>query len=146
MNFKRLLDEKRIEAVEAGNFSLDVSLNDLDSAENSFQSEDYDWSINIAYTAVLKACIKFMQYLGYRSIGKEHHKNAFEFIREAGFDRELVNYFDEIRKTRNNFIYNFVEENDKNRAEETILKARDFVQKIGTFVQKIGTGDSNGKA
>jgi len=141
MNFKKLLDERKIEIVEKEDFSAEVSLRDLDSAENSFQSEDYDWSVNIAYAAVLKVCIKFMQHLGYRAIGREHHKNVFDFMMETGFDKELVSYFDEIRKIRNRFMYGFLEKNDKDHAEETILKAKDFVQKIGTFVQKNRTGE-----
>jgi len=144
VNFKKLLDDGKIEKVEKEIFSLDISLKDISSAKNSFNSEDYDWSINIAYTAVLKCCMGMMQSMGYRAIGKEHHKNTFEFMKETGFDIGLIDYFDKIRKTRNKFMYGFFEENNKRNAEETILKAEDFVQKMRTFVHKIGTGEKNG--
>ena len=68
------------------------------------------------------------------------HKIIFEFLREANFDESLIDYFDNIRKLRNNFLYEFKESSTKESAEETILKAEDFVQKIRTFVQKIRTG------
>jgi uncharacterized protein (UPF0332 family) len=65
-------------------------------------------------------------------------------MKETGFDIGLIDYFDKIRKTRNKFMYGFFEENNKRNAEETILKAEDFVQKMRTFVHKIGTGEKNG--
>ena len=80
-----------------------------------------------------------MFHLGYRPIGKEHHKHVFEFLRRTEFDREIVNYFDNIRKKRNNFVYGIVEGTSEENAEEVIEKAEKFVQEIRTFVHKIRT-------
>ncbi len=65
-----------------------------------------------------------MFYLGYRPIGREHHKNVFEFLRKAGFDKELTDYFDNIRKERNKFVYGVVEGASKENAEEVIESKR----------------------
>lgn len=139
MNLKKLLDEKKVERVEKAEFNIDSSLKDIESAKNNLKSGDYNWAITIAYTAVLKSVINFMQSLGYRPIGKEHHKNAFEFMLESGFDSSLVNYFDSIRKYRNKFMYGVIEDESEDNAKETILNSEKFVLKIRTFVLKIRT-------
>ena len=132
VSFENLVNEKKIEAVEKEEFSSEAAEKDLKSANNSFNAEDYDWAITIAYNAVLRASRSFMQSLGYRSIGKEHHKNVFEFLREANFNLELSDYFDNIRKQRNSFVYGIAEGSSKEQAEEVLSKAEDFVHKIRT--------------
>ncbi len=136
MNFEELLNSKKIEIVEKEEFNFELAEKDINSARNSFNSKDYDWAISIAYNAVLRIGRSFMQSLGFRSIGKEHHKNVFEFLREAGFNEELTNYFDNIRKKRNNFVYGIVEGSSSEEAEETLIRAASFVQEIRTFVLK----------
>jgi len=143
MNFEDLLNKNKIEKVEKEQFSEEASMKDIASAENNFKSEDFDWAVAIAYNAVIRAGRGVMQELGFRAIGKEHHKNTFEFLRKTGFNEELVDYFDNIRKLRNEFVYNFVENATKESAEETISKAKDFVQEIRTFVQEIRTGGNS---
>jgi uncharacterized protein (UPF0332 family) len=143
MNFEILLNSKKIEKVEKEQFEEETSLKDIISAKHSYDSGDYDWSVAIAYNSVLRAARKFMQELGFRPIGKEHHKNALEFLRVAGFNEELIDYFDNIRKLRNEFVYGSIENATKDNAKETILKAEDFVQEIRTFVQEIRTGAKN---
>lgn len=139
MNFKELLDNRKIEEVEKEDFDDSLAKKDIESARHSFDSKDYDWAMSIAYNAVLRASRSFMFSLGYRPIGKEHHKNVFEFLRIAGFDESLADYFDSIRKKRNKFVYGIVEDSSEENAREVIAKAEEFVQKIRTFVQKIRT-------
>ncbi len=57
---------------------------------------------------------------------------------------ELVNYLDNVRVKRNNFLYRDVENISKEEAAEIIKKAEDFVQEIRTFVHKNRTGVKNG--
>lgn len=80
-----------------------------------------------------------MSNLGYRPIGKEHHKNVFEFLRKTEFDKELLDYFDNLRKKRNKFVYGIIEGTSKENAGEVIKRAEIFVHKIRTFVHKIRT-------
>ena len=142
MSLKNLLNEGKIESVEKAEFSCDSSLKDISSAKNSLNSKDYDWAIAISYTAILKVVRSFMQSKGFRPIGKEHHKNAFEFVRDSGFNLQLVDYFDKIRKYRNSFMYGITEGNTEKNAKETILNAERFVLEIRTFVLQNRTGES----
>ena len=98
MTFKELLNEKKIEGVEKEEFDDTLAKKDIESAKHSLKSRDYDWALSIAYNAVLRVARSFMFHLGYRPIGKEHHKNVFEFLRKTEFDKELIDYFDNIKK------------------------------------------------
>lgn len=139
MNLKKLLSEGKIEKVEKTEFSSELSEKDLEFAKKGMETGNYDRVMTIAYEAVLRAGNKMMNFMGYRSMGKEHHKNVFEFLREIKIDSELTNYFDTIRKKRNDFIYRDVENVSKEEVANIIKKAEMFVQKIRTFVQKIRT-------
>jgi len=143
MNFKELLDKGKIEKVEKEEFDDSLALKDIETSKHNFNSGDYDWALSIAYNAVLRVARSFMFYLGYRAIGKEHHKNVFEFLRKAGFDKDSVNYFDNIRKKRNKFVYGVIEETSKKNAKEVINKAEEFVLKLRTFVLKLRTKNKN---
>mgnify|MGYP001448416862 CR=1 FL=1 len=142
MNFKELLEYKKIEKVEKEEFNINLAEKDINSANHSLNSGDYDWALSIAYNAVLRAGRSFMFFIGYRPVGKEHHKNVFEFLRKTKFDKELIDYFDNVRKKRNKFVYGIIEGTSKENAKEVIEMAKDFVQKIRTFVQKIRTGEN----
>ena len=139
MNFERLLVAKKIEVVEKGEYSEVGAVKDIASAEDNFKCANYDWSVAIAYNAVLRAARGLMQAYGFRPVGREHHKNVFEFLRECGFDEALIDYFDNIRRLRNNFLYEFMETATKESAEESISKAKEFVRKIRTHVRQIRT-------
>ena len=145
MNFEKLLGERKIEKVEKGNADFTSAEKDVDFARQGISTGNFDRVMAVAYEAVLRAGNKFMNLLGYRAIGKEHHKNLFEFLREAGFDLELTDYFDKIRVKRNSFVYRDVENTSKQEAQEIIIKAEAFVHKIRTFVHKIRTGVKNEK-
>jgi len=144
MNFEKLLNEKKVERIEKSEFDLKLAEKDLDFAEKGMETQNYDRVMSISYEAVLRAGNKLMNFSGYRSIGKEHHKHTFEFLKETNFDGELVEYFDNVRKKRNNFIYRDVENISKEEAEEILAKAKVFVHKIRTFVHKIRTGKEDG--
>lgn len=139
MNFKKLLDNKKIEKVEKEEFDTRLAEKDLITAKHNLESKDYEWAISIAYNSVLRAGRSLMFSLGYRPVGKEHHKHVFEFLIQTELDNPLTEYFDRIRKKRNKFVYGIIEEISKQNAEEIIQKAEQFVHKIRTFVHKTRT-------
>jgi len=141
MNFEKLLREGKIEKVEEAEFSSASVEKSLDFARKGLETEHYDEVMSLAYSCVFRISNMLMNHLGYRAIGKEHHKHLFEFLLIVGFDKELVSYFDIIRKKRNNFIYRDVEIISQEEAEEIISQAQLFVHKIRTFVQKKRTGE-----
>ena len=143
MNFEKLLKEKKIELVERSEFRSELSDKDISFAVIGLETENYDRVMTVAYEAVLRVGLQLMNFLGFRPIGREHHKNLFEFLGTLGIDSELIEYFDRIRRRRNDFLYRNIESFSKEDAEETITKARDLVQEIRTFVQEIRTEAKN---
>ncbi len=139
MNFEKLLNEKKIEKVEKRDFSTDSFEKDIELAKKIIETDNFNWAMTIAYESILKINNKLMNFLGYRAIGKEHHKNTFEFLRALKIDENLVSYLDNIRKKRNDFLYRDIENITKEEAEKIIEKAEELVQKIRTLVQKIRT-------
>jgi uncharacterized protein (UPF0332 family) len=136
MNFEKLLSEKKIEEVKKSEFDTKEAEKDINFAKKGLEIKNFEWAMTIAYNSVLRTGNKLMNYLGYRAIGKEHHKNLFEFLRQTEINQELVNYFDKVRKKRNDFIYRDVVKTSSGEAEEIIKKAQELVQEIRTFVQK----------
>ncbi len=136
MNFEKLLAEKKIERVEKTDINLKLAEKDIEFAKKGLATGNYSRVMSVVYEGVLRASMQLMNFFGYRAIGKEHHKNIFEFFRVLDFDDDLINYFDYIRKKRNDFIYRNLDIISKNEAEEIIIKAEKFVQEIRTFVQK----------
>lgn len=136
MNFERLLNERKIEKVEKTGFNLESVEKDIEFSKKGLETENYSRVMAVAYEAVLRAGNKLMNLLGYRAIGKEHHKNIFEFLMEIDINKELVSYFDSIRKKRNDFVYRDVESVDSEEAKEIIEKVEEIVQEIRTFVQE----------
>ena len=144
MNFEELLKNRKIEKVEREEeINFEKVDGDLKSARDSFNSNNFEWAMSIAYSGVLRMGRNLMFYMGYRPIGKEHHKNVFEFLKSCKLDKGLVRYFNIIRIKRNNFIYRDVDNISKTEAQEIIEKAEEFVQDIRTFVQEIRTGEKN---
>ena len=139
MKFEELLTKNKIEKVEKTEFNSESAEKSIKFAGEGLKTENYDEVMSVVYNGVFKISNRLMNFLGYRAIGKEHHKNTFEFLKETELNQELVGYFDNMRKKRNDFLYRDVESISKEEAEEIIKKAGEFVQEIRTFVQEIRT-------
>ncbi len=141
MNFEKLLGEKKIEKIkEDKNPDFSNCYKDIEFAKMALKNSA-DWSASVSYNSVVRAGNKLMFFLGYRAVGKEHHKNLFEFLKEAGLDFSLINYFDRVRRKRNDFIYRDKTKFSEQEAREILEKAEEFVLKIRTFVLKDRTDE-----
>jgi len=143
MNLKELLISQKIEKVEKSDFNLEKSDLDLKVADNNFENKNYEWALSIGYSAILRAGLNLMSFLGYRAKGKEHHKNVFLFLKTFKKFEGLANYFDRIRRKRNEFVYRGFDEISKSESHEVLGKAKEFVSEIRTFVSEIRTGEKN---
>ena len=136
MSFEKLLNEEKIEKIAKEDADFSRAENDLLFAEDALKLKNFEWAMTVAYNAVLRAGMKLMSSLGYRAIGKEHHRHVFDFLASAGIDTTLITYFDRIRRKRNDFIYRDISYVSEHEAREIISHARQFVHKIRTFVLK----------
>lgn len=133
------MEQNKIEKIEKKDFDASLAERDLKAAKNNFDSANFDWALSIAYNAVLQAARSLMFFLGYRPKGKNQHKTVFEFLEETKLDKDLVYYFDSIRKTRHIAVYDEAGYVSADSAKEAIEQAEVLVHKIRTFVHKIRT-------
>ena len=136
MSYEKLLVQNKIEPIEPKEFNLELAERDLKVAQDTFNSNNFDWTLTIAYNAVLQASRALMFSLGYRPKGKNQHITVFEFLENSNFDQDLVIYFNGIRKIRHVAVYDDVGTISERTALEALNKAKMFVHKIRTTVHK----------
>lgn len=136
MNFEKLLVDGKIERIERDeNPDFSRCDSDIQFARKALK-ENTEWAASIAYAAVIRAATKLLTYFGYRAIGKEHHKNIFGCVKEIAIDSDLTQFFDHVRRKRNDFLYRDAVHFSESESEEITHKAEEFVHKIRTFVRK----------
>jgi uncharacterized protein (UPF0332 family) len=79
---------------------------DLQTASKT-ASTDLDWAFAIAYHAMLRAGRALMLKQGFLPTGQAQHKTLIQFcsLRLGKKYQEITELFDEMRKKRNEFIY-----------------------------------------
>lgn len=112
--------------------NLKLAERDLKSATGVFQKDDYDWSLAIAYNAMLQAARAFMFPKGYRPKGPHKHVVVVHFIAcfKQVFDSTSVALFDKIRKRRHIAVYELPKTVSKSEAERALANAKTFVEKV----------------
>ncbi len=136
MSLEDLLRDKKIEKVatseKAVGDSLRLARRDMESARRNFSDGDYDWSLAIAYNAMLQAGKALMLFKGYRATGQYRHVAVVEFAHEA-FGQELtdrlIDIFNRLRKKRHRAVYDEVGVVSREEAENAIRWAEEFVNK-----------------
>lgn len=137
MSLESLLKNKMIEAIEADekliNKSMKSALRDLKVAKNNLKNEDYDWSLAVAYNAMLHAGRSLMFSKGYRPLGQYKHVAVVEFV-HSEFGKEITNkmidVFNRLRKKRHKIVYEEVDIVTCDEAENAIKFAEEFVNKV----------------
>jgi uncharacterized protein (UPF0332 family) len=111
--------------------SMEIARRDIALA-GSIVTESLDWSYSIAYNAVLQASRAYMFFRGYRPATNEAHKNTFEFMMAANDEqmKDIVLYFDRVRKKRHQMVYNEVGLATEVEVKFLIEKAKEFIDHI----------------
>ncbi|MCK4327923.1 MAG: HEPN domain-containing protein [Candidatus Diapherotrites archaeon] len=141
MNLDKLLENGEISKTEPNKrdalVNLELAERDLKSAGDNLEKEDYDWSLAIAYNAMLQAARAFMFHKGYRPKGTYKHLSVvhFMFCFPDLFDATLVRLFDKIRKRRHIAIYERPRTVSESEAEQALANAEEFFEKVKNAVQ-----------
>jgi uncharacterized protein (UPF0332 family) len=135
MTYEYLLKSDRIRRESISPAEVDAAMKraerDLKTARR-IMAEDWDWGFAVAYNAVLQASRAFMFARGFRPASAEGHKNTFEFMRAAmgrGYG-DLIDYFDRMRKKRNQAIYDVAGIISQTEARALFKRAVEFVELI----------------
>jgi uncharacterized protein (UPF0332 family) len=142
MNLEGLLKNKMIESIETDDKLVKKSVNsasrDLKTAKVVLENENYDWSLAIAYNAMLQAGRALMFSRGYRPVGEYKHVAVVEFV-HSEFGKEITNnmvdIFNRLRKKRHKVIYEEVDIVTPSEAENAIKFAEEFVNKVKSILK-----------
>lgn len=99
---------------------------------------DEDTSYTTAYSAMLHAGRAFMLSKGYRPDDGQQHKTVCEFTSEfLGEEYKIiVKKFDEMRKKRNNLVYDISISVSKTEATNVLNMAKAFIELIAGILKK----------
>ena len=69
--------------------SFELARRDLNAAKSIFEDKSYDWTLAIAYNAMLQSGRSLMFLKGYRPYGKYKHVAVVKFVHEV-FGKEVT--------------------------------------------------------
>jgi uncharacterized protein (UPF0332 family) len=139
MSIDRLIGEGSIHPFKATQQeiarSMEIAHRDLTDAERIL-SESLDWAYSIAYNSVLQACRAYMFHCGYRPASAEKHKATMAFMLVSVDEplKEIIKYFDRVRKKRHRVIYDEVGLVSEKEAQQIIQKAKEFITWVDTIL------------
>jgi len=105
---------------------------DMKAAADNLGDENYDWSLAIAYNAMLTAGRSLMVFKGYYPVSEAHHLAVVQYcaaILRSG-SGELVKAFNRYRIRRHDVVYGETGSVGKEEAKRAIGNARLFVDEI----------------
>lgn len=118
--------------------SLSLAERDIKTAKNVFEDKDYDWSLAIAYNAMLQAGRALMFSEGYRPKGKYKHVAVIEFVKSRfkEFAEQTLFTFNKTRKKRHIAVYEQVDIVSKEEARNVLNWAEKFVNKAKEILEE----------
>lgn len=117
--------------------SLRRARRDIDTAKALLETERYDWSLAIAYNAMLQAGRALMFERGYRPSSTEGHVAVVKFLR-VSFGKEvsgkMIMLLNGMRKKRHRVVYEEMDIVSKSEAEQALRWTEDFVNRVDAIL------------
>lgn len=129
--FAELEQEGRIEASSAGRAEVErlhvIVARDIATAEE-LQERNRDWSLAIAYNAVLQACVALMAAYGYRAREKDSMPTIVQFARLALPENEReLDRVDRLRRRRHRTVYDVAGQVSASEVEDALRLSRQII-------------------
>lgn len=143
--FAELEREGRIEAISAGRAEVErlhvIVARDIATAEE-LQERNRDWSLAIAYNAILQACVALMAAHGHRARGERQHATIVQFARLAlpGNEREL-DRVDRLRRRRHRTVYDVAGQVSANEVEDALRLSQQIIPSLQDAALRILKGE-----
>jgi len=112
---------------------------DIDTAKMLISNKKFDWSLAVAYNAMLTAGRALMFDRGYRPSSMEGHIAVVKFLRislRIDVSDRMVMVMDSMRKKRHRIVYEEMDIVSEVEAEQAVRWAEEFVKKIDEIIQK----------
>jgi len=117
--------------------SLRRARRDVDTAKALLETERYDWSLAIAYNAMLQAGRALMFERGYRPSSTEAHVAVVKFLR-VSFGEEvsekMIMLLNGMRKKRHRVVYEEMDIVSKSEAEQALRWTKEFVNRVDAIL------------
>jgi len=113
--------------------NLKIALRDLTVAKHLLAEENYDWTLSIAYNAMLQAGRALMFSKGFRPSTHFGHIAVVRYARAVFRERltdRMVDVFDQMRRKRHRAIYEAVDIVSSREAQNAVKWADEFVNKV----------------
>ncbi len=136
LNLSELLNKKLLRKIPQDESTAKALLakaaKDIQAAEDNFRTNNFDWSLAIAYNAMLSAGRALMVLKGYAPNSDSHHLAIVQYCAAVLIQdsSELVAAFNRYRIRRHDVVYGEEGSVGKEEAEKAIENAKKFVQKI----------------
>lgn len=129
---KQNITLKQIEAL------VNRARKDLKTAEKNLE-DDPECAYDYSYKAMLRMGRAMLFAYGYRPRNERSHKTVVEASRLTLGIRfaDLVDIFDEMRKTRNQFTYDPISDISKKSAEESLKEAKQFLDVVFKKIKEL---------
>jgi uncharacterized protein (UPF0332 family) len=141
MSLNELLRDRIIQRIKPNKKlakrNLKIASRDLNAAKHLLAEENYDWTLSIAYNAMLQAGRALMFLKGYRPSTQFGHIAVVKYLRAAFRDQlteRIVDIFDQMRKKRHRAVYEAVDIVSRNEAQNAMKWAKEFVDKAKEVV------------
>jgi len=114
---------------------LRLAERDLKTAKELFNDENYDWSLVIAYNAILQAGRAIMFKTGYGLSSSYGHLGVVRFLHAVmgEISKRLVTFIDRARRKRHRVVYEEVGSVSHSEAEKCLKWAKEFAEKRKTL-------------
>jgi len=121
--------------------NLKIASRDLTAAKHLLSQENYDWTLSIAYNAMLQAGRALMFLEGYRPSTQFGHIAVVRYLRAAFREQiteRIIDVFDQMRRKRHRAVYEAVDIVSRSEAENATRWAHEFVNKAKEIVSRQG--------
>jgi len=144
MSLEELLRSRAISRIKPNhNLALGAirrAKRDVDTARTLIENKKFDWSLAVAYNAMLQAGRALMFEKGYRPSSSEGHAAVVKFL-HATFGTEvgdrMVMVMNGMRKKRHRIVYEEMDVVSKDEAERAVKWAEEFVNMIDKAIRQV---------
>jgi len=147
MSLEELLRSRVIRRIRPDNRlalnAISRSKRDIDTAKTLIANKKFDWSLAVAYNAMLGAARAYMFKRGFRPSSSEGHIAVVRFLQATleneASDRSVL-ILNNMRKKRHRIVYEEMDIVSEDEARQAVKWAEELVEMISTLIQKTTPG------
>jgi len=147
MSLEELLRSRVIRRIRPDNRlalnAISRSKRDIDTAKTLIANKKFDWSLAVAYNAMLCAARAYMFKRGFRPSSSEGHIAVVRFLQATleneASDRSVL-ILNNMRKKRHRIVYEEMDIVSEDEARQAVKWAEELVEMISTLIQKTTPG------